>query len=139
MCFENDMKAKKLYLYRMTGVYDNFFFVFHTDDHKLGPRAKLFRVRLCDSSTQVVSVVHIFRLERLKKEQHPLRLFQSLPPQMYLIGVPHSVSVNLKSIPVAAFPRQIFRNPTIHSPLSHSPVNRRRWDFSGYRSVPDDS
>jgi hypothetical protein len=95
-------------------------YFFQRDDHKLGPRAKLLRVRLCDWSTQVVSVDFIFRLQRLKKEQHLLRLLQSLPPKMSLIGVPHSVSLDLKS-------NQIFRNPTIHGPLSYSSVNRRTW------------
>jgi hypothetical protein len=67
-----------------------FFFFFFKDDQKLGPRAKLIRVRLCGWSTKVVSVVYIFRLLRLKKEQHATRLLQSLPPKMSLIVVPHS-------------------------------------------------
>jgi hypothetical protein len=70
---------------------------FLKDDHKLGPRAKRFRVRLCDWPTKKVSVVYIFRLLLLKKAQHVLRLLQYLPPKMSVIGVPHSVSVDLKS------------------------------------------
>jgi hypothetical protein len=99
---------------------------------------KLLRVRLCDWSTQVVSVVYFFRLQRLKKEQHPLRLLQSLPTKMSLLGVPHSVSVNLKSIQVAAFWCQISCSPTIYGSLSRSPVSRRTWDFPRYQFVSDD-
>jgi hypothetical protein len=99
------------------------------DDHKLGPWAKLFRFRLCDS-TKVVSVVYIFSLQllRLKKEQHALRILQSLPPKISLICVPHSVLVDLKFIQSCGL-----------GPLFHSPVNRCTWDSPRYRSIPDDS
>jgi hypothetical protein len=59
----------------------------------------------------VVSVVYNLRLQRLRKEQHPLRPSQSLSPKMSLIGVPHSVSVDLKSIQSCGLPASILSKP----------------------------
>jgi hypothetical protein len=111
--------------------------IFYRDDHKLRPWAKLFRVRLCDWFTQVLSVVYNFRLQHLKKEQPSLRLLHSLSPKMSLINVPHSVSVNLKSIQSFGLPASNLAQP--HKTWSQSPMNRRTWYFPRYRSVLDDS
>jgi hypothetical protein len=108
-------------------------------DHQPGPRAKLFKVRLCDWSIQMVSVVYMLRLQRLRKEHQPLTPLQSLSSNMSVIGIPYSVSVDFKSMQSCGHWRQISRNPTIHGLLSHSSVNRYTWNFPRYRSVPDDS
>jgi hypothetical protein len=77
----------------------------------LGPRAKLFRVRLCEWSTQVLSVVYNFRLQRLSKEQHSISLSPLRCPWLVF---PTLCQLTPSSSKVADFRRQISRQPTIH-------------------------